>query len=531
MNVKELEEFQYNFGDPRPYFFRYVERFPNVSSVLPKKRVAKFRIASKDCVRFRCNALNKRNLELPANFASLFEKATNPIVMIPIYLINKNSCRNADRSRHLIFLLYNRVTKELERIDMKRYHLAGFGQKLLIKKIEAQLMAEYFQDDEYVTELDVPFTFVKKHGFTTLADAFPIYALSYLTIRTRDPTLKASQAKKLTNGLGKRVVSDIWKKYIEYRQEFKSKCQDGMIENIASSRCVLPLSKSIQKYAIEQSPKPCVDGKVYSPLLTRCVKKEKLADVNVFLEDVMKVKVPEKNKLQNLDKDPVVSISIMNFILSKFPHGRFVVPDSNKKIAKKDFKVTWRYNKEKDDFILSIPASFWEIWQKHMFDASCRFIIAFVGLVSKSTETTSTGFHANVLIYDKDTNELERFDGLGRDLHSLYNITGFDKLIVEEFNKKNDIFKKPVRYFTPLDYCPKMPVFQRKEIDDIPGKDLSGNCAVWRIFYVHLRLANPHLNRKDLVIMASNKLSKTGSLYNFIKAYQAYLLQSYKNFK
>ena len=70
-----------------------------------------------------------------------------------------------------------------------------------------------------------------------------------------------------------------------------------------------------------------------------------------------------------------------------------------------------------------------------------------------------------------------------------------------------------------------------KEINDIPGKDVRGNCAVWRIWYVHTRLANPHINRKDLILMASRKLENIGSFYKFIKSYQLYLLSAMKNKK
>lgn len=81
-------------------------------------------------------------------------------------------------------------------------------------------------------------------------------------------------------------------------------------------------------------------------------------------------------------------------------------------------------------------------------------------------------------------------------------------------------------YFQPDDYCPLIPIFQSKELDEIPGRDVRGNCAVWRLWYVNVRLANPYLERKELIELAVAKLKNMGNLYKFIKSYQKYIAGS-----
>jgi hypothetical protein len=172
-----------------------------------------------------------------------------------------------------------------------------------------------------------------------------------------------------------------------------------------------------------------------------------------------------------------------------------------------------------------VPPTFWGLWKEAMLNPNIKIIIAFV-LISSYNKGQESVYHANALIYDKVTNELERFDGLADSASLSFNLKKFDKVIVEEFNNQvPEIFQKPVKYFTPANYCPKFPVFQRLEYLEIPGMDTSGNCAVWRFWYINVKLANPHLKRKELVLLAMKKLKNVGNIYKFVKGYQAYLLQ------
>jgi len=531
MNPKALEEFQYIYGDPRPYLFRYLEQMPNVettTALTPTKTSGDVGFSHSEVFQFICDK-GKRVLAPPAKIETVgqqLENGSEPILLIPILLKNRVRCRSSNTASHLNIFLYNRLTQELERIDIKKYHLDGFNLKLLLKKVLTVFIPDYLPEASFVPELDVPLPFIRKHRFESAADAFPLWLMAYLTIRCRKPDYTSKKAQASVGRLSTKTVKGIWDKYIHYRNGLKHNCENGKIENPMTKRCLLPLSPVISTLVKEKPPKGCKEGLEYNNLLRKCVKKGTLADVNVLLDEAMTVNLEKEKGFVHLDRDPIMSLGIMNFILRKFPYARFICPaDKGKKIQKSDFKIRWKYDHELQQFVLTIPKLFWTLWEEGIQDPNSRFLIAFIGLVSKQVPP---GFHANVLIFDKANNELERFDGLGRDIHENYGIDLFDKKIVAEFDQR---MPRPIKYFTPLDYCPRMAVFQSKEIDEIPGKDLRGNCAVWRMWYVHLRMANPHLPRKDLVKMAHNKLMQTGSLYKFIKSYQTYLVQSYKKMR
>ena len=535
MNAGLLEEFRYTYGDPRPHLLHYVGKMPNVHIVLPQTKHPRVRINDSDCLHLHC-INNKRHVLMPRNeklFLSSLSNPRAPILLIPLVIKRKEACRiSNDTNKHMIFFLYNTQTLEIDRIDIKKYHLSGFGQKLGIKRFQSEFLSVHLPDSQLSIEIDVSMSFMKKTKLVKASDAFPIYLLTYLHHRCNNPNLHSGEVLKLVDKTTLKDITQIWSSYMNYRISCPQHCSEGKIENAETRRCLLPLSKSLVRNAIEKAPKVCKGDKVYSPLLLKCVNRDKLADVNILLDEVMSVKLDSTKIMSHMDSDPAIIYGVMNFLMSKFPHAKFMysLPDDIKKLKKADLKVKWVYSMDKDKFDFSLPNNFWSTWTEHMTNASCQFIISYVSLTSKP-DNTGQGHHSNLLIYDKATNELERFDGLGRYIHDLYHVEDFDKVLIDEFDNHTHIFKKPIKYYTPMDFCPKMPVFQMKEINDIPGKDVRGNCAVWRIWYIHTRLANPHLNRKDLILMASRKLENIGSFYKFIKSYQLYLLSVIKKRK
>ena len=266
--------------------------------------------------------------------------------------------------------------------------------------------------------------------------------------------------------------------------------------------------------------KPCAKKKVYHPLLRRCVAPDELKDVDVLIDKIANVKVSHDTKYVHLDSSVAVVAKSMTFISSQYPYAHFIFPANTTVSRKGAYTINWKYMDTIKSFVLTLPKNYWDMWIEPMFNPAIRFIISFVHLASKAKPP---GFHANVLIYDKFTNEIERFDGLGRDTHPDYGLNEFDRQITSIFEEQRELFPKVPTYFKPDDYCPMMPIFQSKELDEIPGKDTRGNCAVWRFWYVNVRLANPHLQRKELIELAVAKLKNIGNLYKFIKSYQKYI--------
>lgn len=518
-----LEEFQYKYGDPRSYFFDYIKEFDNFETYLTKQ------LAFKDVPHFKCNDEEKKQIVLPTGKMrnALIDKIENgeePILLIPIISINKFRCNIQNKFKHMSVILYNRLTDELELIDIRRYHLDGYSTKILVKRLSSEFIEKYFDDEpEYVPDIDVPVSFIKKMKVSNVYDAFPTFILCYLKCRSKYPSLTSDEILKKTLKLSLNNINKNWQDYVDHRNKYQSKCKDELIEHPESNRCVKKNGAMMIKNLVITPVKECPGEKVFDASLNKCIKPGKNIDVNILLDEIFEESKRKRNKKEigHADSSAALVIGLMNFMLSKYPQACFLYSKdiSVRKLVKNDIKIKWTYNKKTASFDFTLFPKFWELFMEAYNDESKRFIIIFISLVSNLG-----GFHANVLIYDKKTNEVERFDGLGRDIHESYGIDEFDVKMREEF--ANNVPVK-VKYLTPLDYCPRIPIFQAKELDDVPGKDLRGNCAVWRLWYVNLRMENPDVNRKDLVAIAQKKIIEQGSVYKFIKDYHQYIMTVY----
>ena len=129
-----------------------------------------------------------------------------------------------------------------------------------------------------------------------------------------------------------------------------------------------------------------------------------------------------------------------------------------------------------------------------------------------------TGSRAN--IFNRKRMEFERFEPYGSiDIKS--------DMLEEQFDKTFEKFIKlylgnNVKYFRPLDYCPNKS-FQT--YNELKKNSDEGFCVAWSIWYLHLRMTYPSINRKMLVKQALNDISKSRSnkFRTFIRNYGNYL--------
>lgn len=163
-----------------------------------------------------------------------------------------------------------------------------------------------------------------------------------------------------------------------------------------------------------------------------------------------------------------------------------------------NFEVVWI--EQKIYFSTDFETNFINILQ----NKNKRFIIIPLGIEFKK------GGHANYLIYDKNTNELERFEPYGSSapFNFDYNPEMLDTVLISKFSK----FIKDIKYIKPKNFLPKigfqfLDSFEKKtqKIGD-PG----GFCALWSIWYVDQRLTFYEINRTKLV----NKMLKELKLNN-----------------
>ncbi len=534
-----LDEFKTNTGDPRNIYLKYLLNLTdNVETYITKKEIEK--LNNNMCLKFACekdeNGKLKRVLVLPKNekfqekFKKFLDKKEKYIFLIPVMLISKGKCNQGiNRSKHLNILLYNSYTHELERIDFKKQHLSGFTVKLLYKKIDNDfsydILREHDPKIDFIGEIDISNDFLNRFDLK-LRNLYPIYLICYLNLRLKYPKLKTDKIQEKLTKIKNKNINEYWTTFTDFINKFKStKCnEEDTILNYENMSCIKKNSKNYSKILLEKNIKKCPENKIYNIFTNKCSNPKNIKDINIKLDEILKQNIHKNYKFISLGSGKVI-LNSMLYIFTKHPHGYLVNPlelqeKQNKSVNKNDFMIKW-YPKDNENMTLSIPNKFWESWSIGLQNDKIRFIVSLISLTS-----LTGGFHANCLIFDKKTNEIERFDSIGSSLVDAYKIDDFDRLIKDEFDKQINI-NVPInyKYITPAHFCPKIP-FQMKELEEIGYDDTTGNCAVWRLWYIDIRLSNPTISRKELTKLAYNKIENIGSFQKFIKSYQAYIMNN-----
>ena len=128
------------------------------------------------------------------------------------------------------------------------------------------------------------------------------------------------------------------------------------------------------------------------------------------------------------------------------------------------------------------------------------FIFINLGIINQNTN------HANILIFDKDNNSVERFDPYGD--WKTNNIDKLDQTLEKLFKK---IINKKIKYIKPSDYLIANSFQSISNEDNKFIKrfgDPDGFCLAWCYWYLELRLNNKGIDQK-LVEKAIKKINKT----------------------
>ena len=133
------------------------------------------------------------------------------------------------------------------------------------------------------------------------------------------------------------------------------------------------------------------------------------------------------------------------------------------------------------------------ILKKYAKKHNKRFFLIPLGI------TLEIGSHANILIYDLETNEIERFEPYGYRYPFNFNYYPdlLDSELQEYFENKMDGI---IKYIKPSEYIPRVAfqtiesIEQNKNIGD-PG----GFCSAWCLWYANKRIQYPNVGRKKLI--------------------------------
>lgn len=142
--------------------------------------------------------------------------------------------------------------------------------------------------------------------------------------------------------------------------------------------------------------------------------------------------------------------------------------------------------------------------------------------------------HANLLLLDNRTKELERFEPHGTKILNIYKENELDKSIEKLFKEKLGITK----YYPPEHICPGIGPQSRQEQEYRKEKqnlkdivDLkSGTCVAWTMFYGDLRLRNHDVSRDQVVKMGLDLVhDQPQALTRYIVNFMHFLKDAWKN--
>jgi hypothetical protein len=142
--------------------------------------------------------------------------------------------------------------------------------------------------------------------------------------------------------------------------------------------------------------------------------------------------------------------------------------------------------------------------------------------------------HANVLIFDKKMNTIERFEPHGATgelsdgLLESYNYP----LLDEELEKYFATILPGVKYLSSMMICPRFGLQSIENLEDNRLGDPGGFCAAWSLFYLDARLSNPDIPQPILIDLLLHSLqqqnseekTKNSKLIDFIRSYSDNIL-------
>lgn len=440
---------------------------------------------------------------------------------------NPNEKKSAPR--HGVMLLYNKVTHRVYKYDILRYHYRGFKSHLFNKRLKSEFAPWMEQFDPEVKVIEVGISASKRvvqylkeklGQDPSIKVWYPMYVLFEIDSMIAQPHMIKSELIEYMKGMSadeftKKIDQLYWafgRFLVEFYDTYNTCLRPSRIVDPEKLQCINATSRRGQ--LIKGITKVCPQGKVLS-LYNRCIKSKFYSHIDI--KEKSHIDTPSEDAFVKLGSLTGTIISLM-YLTTKFKNAAIFLPPriAWEELHSSDVKFRWRYEAS-GGWTLSVPEGFDQFWDKAMTNSKIQYILVPVSLASKqSNPREHVSLHANILIFNKVTKELEHFEPHGMELHKeRFNPMGL-------YEKVREYFKGRVKkYLTPMDICPKnMQFFQSMETDESGFLSDHGHCAVWTTWYADVRLSNPDLDRNTLIQLAMRKMLDMGSLRIFIWNYE-----------
>lgn len=199
--------------------------------------------------------------------------------------------------------------------------------------------------------------------------------------------------------------------------------------------------------------------------------------------------------------------------------------------------INWTCNNGKRE--LTIPPELVKNFYKCKNRNGVRFIIILLTLISKDNCGTRyedlDDMHANVLIYDCESNEIERFEPNGCIVERKYTKSG-KRNYWYQIDKFDTQFEKIAKSLFGAKYVPvkiNCPFIGLQDAQDSERltkySDPGGFCASWTLFIIDMQLRNPSKTLTEIQLLAMKRLQKSPrSLTTFIRSFSEFIVKKRK---
>lgn len=148
-----------------------------------------------------------------------------------------------------------------------------------------------------------------------------------------------------------------------------------------------------------------------------------------------------------------------------------------------------------------------KIYIKKLLDSNnIRFIVIRLSLIM----LTNTS-HANIILYDKTTNTIERFEPYGSLNYHVRDIDELDQYLLELFRES---ISKSIVYRSPQEYmknCKLQLISNESDLENKKIGDPDGFCLAWCFWFLELKLKNPDRNTESLIEKTLLKIIDSGT--------------------
>lgn len=438
----------------------------------------------------------------------------------PVLLETKDTkcsrARSIDAKKHMMYYVFNKKANILEVWDDTfGYIQSSFQWKELHIQVAKEMLLPVLNTFG-ISPSDVFFSNIPESKYGTLVsllstNGFPcdfgsvykLFIVNYIGYRMK---AKGSTQSGIVATNQCLKSSTLLKSFVEYNAfcaswlQTHASCKDiTKVRNLETGHCVDAVGdKGLEVQDIQQ---PCSHDEVYN--LQACVKlSEYFITKNTDLS-----KHVEKQNARNL----------ISFIMHEHPHCVMMMPH---KYTNNEFVWRW-YKERRPHWILNPPSGLNPFLKKFLINDKVRFAVFLIHMVDKFE-----GAHANAVIVDKKLRTVERYEPNAPIFHNdLGNDERLDDAVAAVF--------QPIGFeFIPcMKACPIG--FHRVEwAENTPNvKDFGGNCMVWALWYIHMRLMYPDIERTTLMKYALQELKKRGSLKHFINGFHAWLIKGARTLK